>query len=564
MATAVSFTEADLRQAAGERSFGRGLGYLTAVGDLEIGPDEVTATVYGTDDYAVVLDLAGGGLSGGCSCPYGQDGFFCKHLVAVGLTVLRLGEALPARRAAAAAKAGALDAWLAGLSREDLLAVVRDQIAEDPGFRHRLELRAAASGPDPGAIGDRVAELLDASRTSRYGYLEYDDAHAYAGQVGEVAEVLGGLIDGGHAAAAAGAARQALGTVVAALAMADDSSGSIGASAAELIGVHARACAAAQADPVELGGWLARFALGDGQTLGGFDAGAYSEALGERGAAEYRRLITAAWQGNPSGFYEKYLMEEVLRAAGDVDALIASYAADLLPSGYTHLRIAQELDAAGRPGDALAWAERGMREAAGAADSRLVDYLAARYAAAGALSRALALRNHAFDADRSLASYRALREAARAAGHWEEVREVALARLRADATGPRDRARAWWYRDGGPVWVSALIDDGDIAAAWDAAAVAASDGQWLTLADLVSEDRPADALAVYLRAIEPLRSTTGDAAYQQAAALLAKIQDCHRRLGTMPEFTAYLAWLRADQKRKRNLIKLLDQRGLRP
>jgi hypothetical protein len=29
------------------------------------------------------------------------------------------------------------------------------------------------------------------------------------------------------------------------------------------------------------------------------------------------------------------------------------------------------------------------------------------------------------------------------------------------------------------------------------------------------------------------------------------------------QFTAYLTWLRADQKRKRNLVKLLDQRGLR-
>jgi uncharacterized Zn finger protein len=50
--------------------------------------------------------------------------------------------------------------------------------------------------------------------------------------------------------------------------------------------------------------------------------------------------------------------------------------------------------------------------------------------------------------------------------------------------------------------------------------------------------------------------------YQQVAALLGKIQYCHQQLGTAPEFAGYLAALRADQKRKRNLINLLDQRGL--
>lgn len=73
------FSEVDLRRAAGERSFGRGLGYLDAVNDLEIGVDQVTATVYGTDAYEIVLMLDGEGVTGECSCPHGRDGFFCKH-----------------------------------------------------------------------------------------------------------------------------------------------------------------------------------------------------------------------------------------------------------------------------------------------------------------------------------------------------------------------------------------------------------------------------------------------------------------------------------------------------
>ena len=56
-----------------------------------------------------------------------------------------------------------------------------------------------------------------------------------------------------------------------------------------------------------------------------------------------------------------------------------------------------------------------------------------------------------------------------------------------------------------------------VEAAWDAAAGVASEHQWLTLADLISGDQPADAMPVFLRAIEPLRSLTGVSVYQQVA-----------------------------------------------
>src|SRR6266446_6062877 len=128
MTMARLFGEADLQRVAGERSFGSGQGYLDAVGDLEIGVDQVTAAVYGTDAYEVVLDLGDDGLTGGCSCPHGREGFFCQHLVAVGLTVLRHSGDVPAQQAAAAAKARSLETWLDGLSRDDLLGLVREQV----------------------------------------------------------------------------------------------------------------------------------------------------------------------------------------------------------------------------------------------------------------------------------------------------------------------------------------------------------------------------------------------------------------------------------------------------
>lgn len=118
-----------------------------------------------------------------------------------------------------------------------------------------------------------------------------------------------------------------------------------------------------------------------------------------------------------------------------------------------------------------------------------------------------------------------------------------------------------WY--GGSVLVDALLDDRDATAAWQAAVeTGAHDKQWLTLADQVRADRPADALDVYLRLAEPLTTQTGNTVYEHLVVLLLSIRDCHSRLGTPDAFTTYVTALRASQRRKRNLMRLMDEQGL--
>ncbi|MFJ9949077.1 SWIM zinc finger domain-containing protein [Kitasatospora sp. NPDC091207] len=74
--------------------------------------------------------------------------------------------------------------------------------------------------------------------------------------------------------------------------------------------------------------------------------------------------------------------------------------------------------------------------------------------------------------------------------------------------------------------------------------------------------RPDEALAVYRRAIEGLKPLTGDARYREMARLLLEARACHRALGTEEEFAEDLAALKADQRRKRNLLRILDEHGL--
>ncbi|MFI1567590.1 SWIM zinc finger domain-containing protein [Streptomyces sp. NPDC020490] len=556
-----SLTEANLKALAGARSYERALGYLDAVSGVEVGDGWVTASVHGTERYEAQLTLDGpGGLAGECDCPYGLEGNFCKHLVALGLTVLAQRESLPRQRRAARERARDLDGWLSALSKDELLAVLREQIDEDQQVRRRLELRAASARGDHATVRARIRDLLDIGPFARYGYVEYADARAYADQAGQAVSAIRALTGSGRAADAITLAREAMRLLAEAVESVDDSDGWLGQIGADLAGAHLDACRAARPDPVELARWLVGHALADlDDGLTDIDPLDYEDVLGGEGMAVLRKSAVEAWRGNRRGLAEKYLMERLAKAGGDVDTVIAVHAADLSPNGHTHLVIARELDTAQRSEEALGWAERGIRETRdlAAVDTALVDYLCDRYARADRLSEALAVRRDHFGARRTLLAYRQLRAAAQAGDCWRTEREGALDLLRADA----ERRQESPY--GGPVLVDALLDDEDIDAAWQAATrTGADDRQWLALADQARAERPADALGVYLRLAEPLTKQTGNPVYEQLVRLLLSIRDCHRRLGTPDEFTAYVTALRTAQKRKRNLMRLMNEHSL--
>ncbi|MFI6495037.1 SWIM zinc finger domain-containing protein [Streptomyces sp. NPDC050564] len=554
-------TEANLKALAGPRSFERGLGYLDAVSGVEVGDGWVTASVHGTERYEVELILEGpGGLGGECACPYGLEGNFCKHLVALGLTLLAEPEnSLPRQREAARSRAQDLDGWLSDLANDELLALVRELVGEDRQLRRHLELRAASARGDLAAVRARVRELLDIGPFAQYGYVEYADARAYADQAGQAVSAIEVLTGSGRAADAITLAREAMRLLAEAVESVDDSAGGLGQVGADLADAHLDACRAARPEPEELARWLVGHVLGDFDSITDIDPLDYEDVLGERGMTVLRELATDAWRGNRTGWAEKYLMESLAKAGGDVDAVIAVHAADLAPNGHTHLVIARELDTARRPDEALRWAERGIKDARdlGAIDTALVDYLCDRYEQVTRLSDAVALRRDHFCVRRTLFGYQRLRAAARSAHSWRAEREGALALLRADAA----RRREGW--NGGFVLVDALLDDKDVDGAWQAATeTGAHDRQWLTLADQARAARPADALGVYLRLAEPLTKQTGNAIYEQLVSLLLSVRDCHRQLGTPDEFTAYVTALRTAQKRKRNLMCLMDEHGL--
>ncbi|WP_328549804.1 SWIM zinc finger family protein [Streptomyces sp. NBC_00366] len=486
MAQDLDFGEDGLRALAGPRSFERGEG---------IWPRwplwrsvRITATVHGADAYQAELALdEPDGLAGECDSPYGREGSFCKHMVAPGLTRSLSRRRVPRQRGRARTRDQELDAWLTALSRDELLALVREQVGEDRQLARRLELRAVSVRGDLVVVRVGMRELLDTGPFARYGYVEYADAHAYAEQALQGVSASAALTAAGRAVDAISLSREAILLLAEAQDAIDDSVGRLGRIEAALAEAHLDACRPALPDSDETARWPVDHLLSDLDDLTGIDPLDYEDVLGAQGVAQVRELAATAWRRNRTGWAEKYLMERLAKVAGDVDGWGAVHAADLAPDGSTHLSVARKLHAAGRPDEALRWAERGVEESPDEVthDRALIDYLCDRYTSADRLFDAVALRWVQFAARRSLVAYQQLRTAARAAGCWQAEREQALVPLRADAGQQRS-----WY---GGRFSSMPCSTTARRLAGRGAETPAHDRQWLALTDQAHAVRPADA-----------------------------------------------------------------------
>jgi uncharacterized Zn finger protein len=557
MCRVVWFGYDDLRQ-GGHKSYTRGLGYVDKVEDLKELPDGVVAAVYGTrsSPYEVRLSDVDGVLVGECSCPWGTEGHFCKHCVAVGLVMLAEAEAhreegpQPQPENAAGREVDLHD-YLGSLAPAELVELLVELAAHDPALHRRLSLRAAGGDLDPAELRPHV----DALRTR--GALDHAESFAYAGRAGKVLDTLDQLaLD--HPATVGPLYQQALQHLTAA--ESDDSAGAIAATAARAVDGFAAACRAAPPDPVELAGWLLSVQL-DGPGWPRIALDDFAEALGSRGMAAYwqrlRRLKTSRAGAGDDPYDEDSprrrvtrLREEYLERENDIDGLVALYAKDLSGS-ERYLRIGDTLRSAGRYDEAISWLRRGLgRSLYG--DYDISDLLADVYTAAGRHAEALELRWDSFTSSPAEYTYHPLMQAAARAGAQAETRRRALAHLRRKAT------RGGHHAD--PL-VEVLLAAGQTEQAWKAAHEFGCSAQCLfTAAQRRARTHPADAIPVYQQEVAAAIDRKNGSGYARAAQLLAELKSLHQRAGS--DFAAYLQQVKANHPRKTSLLHELTRAGL--
>jgi tetratricopeptide (TPR) repeat protein len=570
------FSRAALRGLADPAVYGRGVGYLQEgrVEPLAREGSRFRATVRGSVPYTVELWDDGGRPGWSCTCPYAEDGAFCKHGVAVAL-LLDAGappDALPADLQGPVDEPrddadGLLVEHLDGLDRDRLVALVLEAADQDWRLRERLLADArAARGEGPALAAWR--RRVDAAFSPYDEFVSYREAAGWAGEVDEVIDALAELCDAGHPEAAAVLAEHAHRRADDAIGYVDDSDGWLMDISQRLAEVHLHACIEGAPDPVELAGRLVALELSS--ELDGFHraAATYAGVLGHDGLAAYRRSLAPRWDEvrsqsegwSSQRFRLREAMIGVAIASGDPDELIAIYRDDLrTPDGY--LEIARTLRAAGRDAEAEAWARDGLAAFSGRSwqTPPLREFLAGLLRDRGERSAAVELFWEAFLRAPSLTTYRRLVD--EASEDAPAVKTRALEALTSRIERPADGDAPGASGPSGEL-VEILAFEGETERAWQVATVHGCDRQLLlTLARSREDSHPLDAIGVYEPEVFALIETRKNAGYGQAVDLLGRIQRLARRADQPQRFEDILQRVRAEHGRKRNLMQLIDQKG---
>lgn len=589
-----------LRSLATPPVFERGQDYAAHghVTFLDAAAQHASATVFGSEPYAVDIVYDGDTLELSCSCPMGVESTLCKHVVAMGLELL--GEVEPdamddefvtpddlmdldadvddAPSGRRRNRPDRLVRWLEDQPTTRLVELITSKAATDRAWRRDLERMAAGDGRGDIDIHAYQAAIDDAvsSDDYDYGFVSYRETAGWSAGVERVIADLEQLLAAGFAAETVTLAEQMLAGIEGATQYVDGSDGELSYLFERTAALHLEACAQARPDPVALAerllSWALNWELDDYLTA----VTDYADVLGDDGIAAYRRLAEQRWAQVPAvkpgddrldqysrRFSITTVMEHVAEATGGLPELLDVLRRDR-GSGYAFLRIAEACRRYDRDDLAVTWAEDGLRTFPD--ESRLVDLLSDLHHDAGRHDQALQVEREQFHGAPSLARWQRLRARADRVNRWATEREQALdatrglvGRTRADSV-PRTR---WSPYADGSVLVEILLWDGAADAAWDAAcAHGCAEPLWRRLADARADDHPADAIEVHRRHLDQALKPADNQAYDQVVTLLKKLQPCYDRLDRTDDFRSLVQDIRTTYKRRRNLISRLDRAGL--
>ena len=578
-----AFTSAAIGEFADPRSYLRGVGYQREGRvELEVGNDvRVRATVRGSMPYVVELWVDDGEPGWSCTCPAAEDGSFCKHCVAVALSLAPDDASAPnvpvLTSPTGPSPADELVPFVEGLSRERLVEIVLDRAGSDWRLGERLLAEARAergAGLDLGVWKRRIADAF-----APYGdFVGYREAQGWAGDVDEMIEALEDLAAAGHAAAVVPLAEYAHRRADEAVQYVDDSDGWLSNISTRLSDVHLGACIETRPDPVELACRLVDLELTS--ELDGFHraAATYAGVLGEVGLAAYREQLEP--RRRKLGTHddevgdedeEEWLSSFAVRQAmvgwalgtGDPDALIEVHSREPLRVDAV-LEIARSLTDADRVEEAVEWATRGLEDHADRSwqTGPLREFLAEIHRSRGESEAAVGLFWDAFVAAPSLTAYRRLLDEATGEDGWSQRCVEHLRQQLAGATPPRSAPSQGRGLGDGSVLAGILLYEGRADESWRAATEHGC-GQrlWMTLARAREDTHPLDAIGVYEPEVFALIDQKKTPAYRSAVDLMSRIRRLATASGQPDRFAAVLERVRVEHRAKRNLKKLLDDKG---
>ncbi|HTA11877.1 MAG TPA: hypothetical protein VK765_00550 [Solirubrobacteraceae bacterium] len=269
------------------------------------------------------------------------------------------------------------------LSAEELREIVRSAVDRHPDVERHVLLAAARSEGD---LGELRREIDRGLRTRRF--LDYHESSAWARAAQPVLEELRLAAEKSPSAELLALIERAVGHVVKVIMHADDSNGTIGDLARELLDLHAQLCDAGVADAVKVAEWMVRFSCDD-QDFFEIDPVRYRAALGESGLAAYRCAIEQRHADGSQRFAVRWARERLAVLDGDTEAIVALLGGDL-SAPHQFIAVCEAMAELGREEDVLSFALRGIAETSGWQVDKLYDLACAVHERAGAPVEALA------------------------------------------------------------------------------------------------------------------------------------------------------------------------------
>ncbi|MFH5210695.1 SWIM zinc finger domain-containing protein [Antrihabitans sp. NCIMB 15449] len=542
-------TKSDLENIAGPLVFGRGVEYVPYVHDLKSRASRASARVEGSIPYRVELTWNSKSVTPSCECPHHEGGFFCKHLVAVALVLIK--DTSPA----VAETDSTIDAYLADLSADDLRGLVRELANRDESAQSLLRTRAAAGTGDTAQLADALTATVNNVLGTR-SFIDYKESFAFAHDADELLNELEIHLGRGCAPDAAEPALRRATTLLRRIMLrADDSAGVLGTVCQRAADLHARSCRKGNPDGVKLARWLVKFR---DESPGWPDQrlSDYAPAFDRKALDAYRKAVAAVAKSRSGGdWLERHEVERMLLELadhdGDVDAAIAVLSGS---EQVAYGKIIARLRRAGRHNDVVEWVDKAV--AAGRIGDR--PYASEYWLDAAEIATVY------YDADRASDGLAVLVDAFKSspgAGTFQQLLDYA------DRVGQRDKMRSWALalvtkatskpRATGATLIEIALHEHDVDAAWVAARAHGAGGMWEALAKASAKSHPREAGDLYRVEVERDLVHANTRVYPQVARNLVAMRKLYGAAGSAADFERYLDALRDKYRRRTSLLSEL-------
>lgn len=511
---------------AGDIIFERGRDYVRHVRGLVVMGSCATAIVQASSAYVVELEWGGRGLKPDCSCPHFARGYFCKHVVAVGLAALAVRHP------------------------------VEESAVEEPAG-HEIDINAS----DPKSLVESVSQALGIR-----GFIDYGRSFEVAREADYLLDELEERLMVNGAEIVRPALLKALTRLRALSLRADDSGGSIGDASQRAADLYARACREGTPDPVKLARWLVKFRdESPGWPI--TELGDFVDAFDERGMRAYRKAVDQldekyAGLDKWKRFEINRIRLELADHDGDVDRAIVLLSQGEHPEFGA---IVDRLRAVGRDSEASEWTDRAVAEGRISTRHGRGSYwldptdVADEYLAAGRDEDALVVLRENFVRTHGLESFQLLMKFADRLGRGAVERGRAMAKARELATEhPFSNSAV----SNGAVLVEIALAEKDLDAAWKASDTFGPGHQWRQLSAKSETTYPRRAADLFLGGLEKDLRYPNSKIYPEIAKTLAHMRGLYERAGDHLDFAELMSGLRASYANRPALMKALDRRRL--